>query len=308
MTTYIVIPVFFDTRSASGLLRGIADAWSAHSTGSEDALHITVVDNAAGRDATIGDLEGVLADHAWVEVIRTPYQSGHQHALLSGLESLRERITDRDVIVTMDGDGEDGPQDAFRLAQMCREGADLVLAERTKRHQGAGFRAGYMTYRAVYRVLTGLTMRTGNFAAMNRRTLLEVLANPLFRVSYSGSLPTIPGARTLPCEREPRIAGRSKMNTTALVAHGLLSLIPQAQRIAVRLFLLFAAALALAVGGTLAAIILRATSDIAAPGWATTIILGAAMVAGIAFLGFLCGLILLATLQVLRKPQSERFG
>ena len=310
MITYIVIPVYFDTESAAEVVRDLAVAWAAGGQ-ADDRIHITIIDNTAGRDSSIFDLNDSPAGQTTVEVIRTPYQSGHQHAILSGLASIEPYLGEGDVVVTMDGDGEDAPADALRLALRCsgdNGGPDLILAERSRRHQTTSFRTGYLIYRAVYRALTGLNMRTGNFAAMTRRTVQEVLANPLFRVSYSGSLPTIPGAARLPCARAPRIAGQSKMNTTGLIAHGLLTLIPQAPRIAARLFVLFFCALMLAVLGTATAIILRASTDITAPGWATTIVLGAALVAGIAFLGFLCGLILLATLQVLKTPLSEKFA
>ena len=305
LRTFVVIPVYFDAEAACVLLNELIAEWR-HDGASLGELSVVVVDNTARRDGAAPSLAKLSAEGVSIEVIHTSYQSGHQHAILYGLNAVAAQSRPGDVVVTMDGDGEDAPRDAVRMAHHLLDGdLSLVLASRGQRHSALPFRIGYAFYRATYRCLTGVSIRTGNFAAMTYPTLWEITANPVFVVSYSGALPTIPGASMLRCERDPRTAGESRMNRTSLIAHGLTALIPQAPRIASRMFVLFFMALFLAVVGVVSAALLRSLGDVVAPGWATTLVIGMGLVAAIAFLGFLAGLILLAILQVLRRPLPE---
>jgi hypothetical protein len=88
----------------------------------------------------------------------------------------------------------------------------------------------------MFRVLTGTTIRSGNFAAQRADSLAVTIQHPSFDLCYSSTLLALrrPTA-TVPCARGHRFAGSSRMNTYSLIAHGMRMLLPFSERIAVRM-------------------------------------------------------------------------
>ena len=66
---------------------------------------------------------------------------GHQRAIATGLCYAHDHLPAH-VVVVMDGDGEDAPQDVPRLLDQVRatDGRKIVFAERTKRSESVVFR------------------------------------------------------------------------------------------------------------------------------------------------------------------------
>ena len=151
-----------------------------------ESLHFVVIDDSAGTDDDVGRLAG-LAD---VEVMTPPFNLGHQGAIVYALRSITERVGDDDRIVTMDSDGEDQPADVPRL--LAALDADhhtvLALAQRTQRSESITFRAMYFVYRLVFRLLTGTTVRSGNFAAQKAPSLVSTIHHPSFDAKRSGQI------------------------------------------------------------------------------------------------------------------------
>ena len=75
-----------------------------------------VVDDSAGFDPDVESLRSL--DH--VHVVDVPFNVGHQRALVYGLRKLSLHISEETVIVTMDSDGEDKPDDLPRLLAALR--------------------------------------------------------------------------------------------------------------------------------------------------------------------------------------------
>jgi hypothetical protein len=65
----------------------------------------------------------------------------------------------------MDADGEDTPAGAIELVRsFCDEGGkNAIFAERSRRVESIVFRTFYRIYKSLHRVLTGLSVRVGNF-------------------------------------------------------------------------------------------------------------------------------------------------
>ena len=125
-------------------------------------VRFLVVDDSAGTDADVASLHG-FDD---VQVLTPPFNLGHQRAIVYGLRHLAPNLADDDVVITMDSDGEDQPADVPRLLAALREsGAALVLAERTKRSEPLLFRVLYVMFRVFFRLIAGITVLSGNFAA-----------------------------------------------------------------------------------------------------------------------------------------------
>lgn len=233
---WIVSPMLHDTES---LLRlRTATALACREAAIALPIRHLVIDDSAGTDTDVARL------HAFddVEVLTPPFNLGHQRAIVFGLRHLVPRLGSHDVVVTMDSDGEDQPADVPRLVQALDGGAPLALALRTKRSEPFRFRVMYLVFRLMFRVLTGTTVRSGNFAAQTADSLETTIDHPSFDLCYSSTLLALRRHTVaVPCARGHRFAGMSRMNSYALVAHGMRMLLPFSERIAVRMMVVAAA-------------------------------------------------------------------
>ena len=245
---WVVSPMLDDTESFVRLRTETTDACRAE--GLHVELRYVVIDDSAGTDPDIH----VLDDFDDVEVLRPPFNLGHQRAIVYGLRHIVAELEDGDVVVTMDSDGEDQPCDVPRLLRaLDADTIALALAQRTKRSEPLRFRVMYVVFRIMFRVLTGTTIRSGNFAAQRGDSLAVTIGHPSFDLCYSSTLLALrrPTA-TVPCARGHRFAGSSRMNTYSLIAHGVRMLLPFSERIAVRMMVVASVSAAVLVAFLLA--------------------------------------------------------
>jgi polyisoprenyl-phosphate glycosyltransferase len=230
-TCWIVSPLLRDTESFIRLHAETADECAK--AGFECPIRHLVVDDSAGTDEDVQR----LANLDGVEVLTPPFNLGHQRAIVYGLRYLAPWLDRDSLIVTMDSDGEDQPSDVPRLLSALGDRTvSLALAQRTRRSESLRFRTMYIVYRFVFRLLTGTTVRSGNFAVQRADSLAATIHHPNFDLCYSSTLlalsrPTV----AVPCARGERFAGQSRMNTYSLMAHGIRMLLPFSERIAVRM-------------------------------------------------------------------------
>ena len=254
---------------------------------SSDDVYFVVVDDTAGYDSDIDQLKG----YSDVRVITPPFNLGHQRALVFGLRLILPEVLESDLIVTMDSDGEDRPEDLARLAEplltMPNERGLLCIARRTQRSESLRFRILYVFFRAMFHTLTGTTVRSGNFAAYRGWLAKRMLTHPYFDLCYSSTLVSLDMKVTaVPCPRGKRYEGRSRMNMLRLFMHGVRMLMPFMDRIAVRALTVFSAMFALGITFSLVVAGFRVFTNTAIPGWATATILGLLILSFIALGNF----------------------
>ena len=133
----------------------------------------------------------------------------------------------------------------------------------------------YFFFRILFRTLTGITVRSGNFAAYRGWLAKRMLLHPSFDICYSSTLVSLDmPVVAVPCARGSRYAGRSRMNTLRLFMHGIRMLVPFTDRIASRALAAFAAIFGLGIVLSLVVVVIRLTTNSAIPGWATATLLG----------------------------------
>ena len=272
---WIVTPVLLDVEPFLRLRDHVRQVLSSDSALKTCSVSFAVLDDSAGRDTTIGHLRGLEE----VTLIEPPFQLGHQRGIVYALRTITPCIVGEDVVVTMDSDGEDRPEDLPRLLKSLSEGGveqQIVLAQRTGRRTSLKFKLLYACFLILFRLLTGMRVRTGNYAAYSGTVAKRLLTHPLFDLSYSATLVALGvPIRYVPCERGRRYGGETRMGYGKLVMHGLGMLMPFVDRIAVRALIVFAATLALAVALAIAVVAVKLFTDAAIPGWATYTLLGA---------------------------------
>ena len=101
------------------------------------------------------------------------------------------------------------------------------------------FKLLYLNFKALFFILTGLTIKTGNFACYRASSIKKIIGHPLFNLVYSSVFMSLKlNLSLVPCERGTRYFGSSKMNTVSLIAHGIRMLMPFLDKISIR-FLVF---------------------------------------------------------------------
>ncbi len=214
------------------------------------AVRFLVVDDSAGTDAEVASL------HRFddVQLLTAPFNLGHQRAIVYGLRHLAPTLADNDVVITMDADGEDQPADVPRLLAALDESGAAVLS--------------------------------GNFAAQRGDSLKATVHHQSFDLCYSSTLLALRRpTTTVPCSRGNRVAGKSRMNRSSLIAHGIRMLLPFSERIAARM-LVTAAATFVAVATLLVLTATNVVSGVAGSA-GFTLTLAAALTVVSSFIGFL---------------------
>jgi polyisoprenyl-phosphate glycosyltransferase len=260
---WLVSPVYFDVESYSRLRENVRVALA--DAGLE--IRFVAIDDTAGADPDMRRLES-LPDQI---VLTPPFPLGHQRALVFGLRRMSSIAEESDLVVTLDADGEDKPEDLTRLVAALRQPTasvrTVVVAARTRRRESPAFKVLYLLFKNLFQLLTGTVIRSGNYAAYRGWMTRNVLFHPHFDLAYSSSLLSLGlNVQRVPCERGSRYAGTSKMGYVKLIQHGLRMLMPFADRIATRGLIILASLLGLGLLGGAVLLGLRALG-FASPGW-----------------------------------------
>lgn len=284
---WIVCPSYKDVAAFTMLRERILDVVQTTVTLRDACLRFVVVDDSGGFDGEIAQLR-TLND---VRVVTPPFNIGHQRAIVCGLRTILPDVQTSDLVVTMDADGEDRPEDLPRLlAPLIDKPEDpktLCVARRTKREESVRFRVMYFFFRAMFRILTGTTVRSGNYAAYRGWLARRMLLHPYFDLCYSSSLVGLDiEVTSVPCPRGKRYAGRSRMNSIRLCMHGIRMLMPFTDRIAIRALMAFTVTFTISILLSLAVVATKVFTSAAVPGWATATLLGVLLLSFLALGNF----------------------
>ncbi|QWR78209.1 glycosyltransferase [Candidatus Magnetomonas plexicatena] len=270
----IVIPVFNDWDNVSLLLPLISSALSIE-VNDVGNCEVLLVDDASTiafkRDFRVEELAHIKA----IKILRLKRNMGHQRAIAIGLYYVRQNLTPKAVVI-MDGDGEDSPSDLPRLINTCAESSfsKIVFACRKKRSEGIVFRFFYLFYKLIFRFLTGVSIRIGNYSVIPGQLLGDVIALSDIWLHYaSGIMKSHIDKTEIAVDRAKRLSGESKMNFTALIMHGIRAISVYGGVVGVRL-LLFSLVVAVTCSVLiLVTIFIRFFTALAIPGWATNVVM-----------------------------------
>jgi polyisoprenyl-phosphate glycosyltransferase len=264
----VLIPIYNDW-AAAGLLLPRLDQVLGDAGLTADVLLID--------DGSTAGAPTHFPGHDWraldcIEVLSLRRNVGHQRAIAIALAFV-ERHRSPDAVVVMDGDGEDAPEDVPRLLACLdeHERSTVVFAERTRRSESVMFRLFYALYRWTHRLLTGIPVRVGNFSVipfrmLRRLVVVSELWNHYAAAVFKSRLPRT----TVPTQRTPRLAGKSRMNYVDLVMHGLSALSVHAELVGVRLLVVTAIVVSVIVSALLGTAGLRLFTPLTMPAWTAT--------------------------------------
>ena len=268
MQIIIVMPVYEDWESAGMLCRAIDECLAAFPQIRATVLLVDDGSSSPQPDNFPGQVPTTIES---ISVLRLRRNLGHQRAIAVALAHVQENIPG-DAALIMDADGEDRPEDIPRLVEAFRasDRPVTVFAERGRRVESFSFKLFYGVYRLLHRMLTGRTIRFGNFSLLPRRHIDSIVAYPELWNHYAAAVlkARIPYT-TVRTDRGKRLRGKSQMSFVSLVIHGLSALFAGYEVVSTRL-LVGTALLGVAFFFLLLAVLaVRLFTHLAIPGWAT---------------------------------------
>jgi len=211
----VAAPLFNEEQTLPELVRRVLDVLDSLPGGPHE---LVLVDDGSS-DRTRELMEGAARDDSRIVSISLSRNFGHQRALSAALDH-----ASGDVVVLLDGDLQDPPEEIPRFLGAYREGYDVVYARRERRKEPLWLRFCYWAY---YRLLAWMAQPTlpldaGDFSLMSARVVAEIRRAPE-RQRYLRGLRAWAGFRqiALPVERAGRHAGDSKYSLGRLVQLGL---------------------------------------------------------------------------------------
>ena len=198
----VVVPVHDEERSVALLHGELAAALEPL-----DEWEVVFVDDGS-TDGTFAALTRLHAAHDDVRVVRLRRNFGKAAALQAGFEE-----TAGDVVVTIDGDGQDDPAEIPRLLAKLDEGFDLVSGWKTRRRDPLTRRALSRIFNAVTGRLSGLRLHDLNCGLKAYRA--EVVRGLRIYGELHRFIPVLAHYRgfrvaELPVNHRPREHGRSR--------------------------------------------------------------------------------------------------
>jgi hypothetical protein len=255
------MPVYEDRPSATELIRNLASNCSI-------TPYIVAIEDGSLRNPL--DTSSISDAGLTGEILYLARNMGHQRAIATGISYVAMNF-DADVVVIMDSDGEDRPESIGALIEVLKgQDVDAVVARRRKRSEKLSFRVFYVVYRMIFQLLTGRTIRFGNFTALSPRAVRRLAAMQELWVHFAASL-MVSRLRigAVATDRGVRYAGNSQMNFVSLSLHGLRSIMVFAEDVLVRVGM-FCTVLAGAASALLLLTLLLKLIGFATPGWFST--------------------------------------
>lgn len=206
----LVVPFYNEAGNARPLLEA---TWPI--LGGLDAAFEAILVDDGSTDGTAAELAALAAVEPRARVLTLAPNRGQAAALLAGLQAARGEI-----ILTMDGDGQNDPADLPRvLAPVEKRAADLVCGIRTPRHDSGLRRAMSRLANTVRRryLGDGVSDAGCQLRAFRREIVAALLPSPLMQ-SFVPAMAAAAGFRVteLPVRHHPRTRGRSKYGLVRL--------------------------------------------------------------------------------------------
>ena len=234
MKTYkILIPIFNDWESLLSLLNNI------HTLKINNIAHIKVL---IVDDCSTEILNKKIEFDSFkdIEIIKNLKNIGHGKSIAYGINYISKK-NDFDYLIVMDGDGEDRPEEVKELILKSIDLPSLTItANRIKRSESAFFKLSYLLHKILTLVLTGYSIKFGNFMCIPKQDLNLIVSNKNLSVSFSGTIAKFIKNKTfIPSIRGVRYYGPTKMSFLKLIRHSLLIISTFRKEAALRLSLIF---------------------------------------------------------------------
>jgi undecaprenyl-phosphate 4-deoxy-4-formamido-L-arabinose transferase len=211
----VIVPIFNEEGSVDELYRRTVAVLDRDPRGFE----LIFIDDGS-TDGTFARLERLHAADDRVRAVRFKRNFGQHPAMHAGLARARG-----DILVTMDGDLQNAPEDIVRLVEAVEDGTDVASGRRRARHDSWGRTLPSRLINGMLRRFTGV--RIADFGcAFNayRRSVIEPMLGSIGRQKFTKALVLSGGASVVEVDvaHAPRSgSGSSRYSPLRLTRLGL---------------------------------------------------------------------------------------
>jgi len=263
--TILLIPVYNDWESLKILIANLAPLLKTSSTQYE----LLIADDGSLVKSSIPTISNTP-----IQILKLHRNVGHQKAIAIGLAYIHHHMPCNNILI-MDGDGEDRPEDAAALLTASIQHPDkIIFAHRSSRTEPFLFRVFYSFYKFLFRFLTGKKIAYGNFmllpaVVLNTLVYHNEIWNHLSAAIIKAGFPFL----SIQTTRGKRYTGSSNMSFTDLLLHGFGAISVFIEQMASRLLLISVTLMTISFVAICIILGIRWFTDLAIPGWASTIML-----------------------------------
>ncbi len=229
----IMMPIYNDWISVNLLCNKIDEICAKTS----HPLHILLINDGSTEKKLDGLSSNNFKNIKSISILNLRRNLGHQRAIAIGLCYIEDNLEAQSIVI-MDGDGEDSATDIPLLISSCihNNNEKIIFAERSKRSENVTFKIFYSLYKSLHLILTGQKVRVGNFSIIPKKQVTRIvivsdLWNHYAASVFKARLPI----DTIHTIRARRLDGKSQMNFTSLIIHGLSAMSVYGDKIGVRL-------------------------------------------------------------------------
>tara|TARA_B100000941_G_scaffold40135_1_gene24198 strand:+ start:396 stop:1265 length:870 start_codon:yes stop_codon:yes gene_type:complete len=216
MKIKILIPIYNDWQSVDKLINKIDNL--VKEINHEFSIFIINDGSSENKPHGFGFSENLHS----IKVLNVKNNIGHARCIATGLKYIFQN-EEFDYVIPMDGDGEDRPQEIKIFIDNLNYNPDTpIVGERVKRSEGPIFKLSYIIHKLITFVLTGKSIKFGNYTFLPKKTVEKLVNDKSTWSSFSGALSKLENnLATIPSERGERYFGPSKMNFLSLIKHSL---------------------------------------------------------------------------------------
>ncbi len=166
----IVSPVY----GCHGCLEDLVDRVANALAPRHQSFEMILVDDAS-PDSAWSRINELVASRPWLRGIRLSRNFGQHYAIAAGIEHAKG-----DVVVVMDCDLQDVPEEIPNLVNALGDGVEVAFAQRVSRHDTSLKRLGSWIFFRLLSWLTGVPQdhTTANFGAYSRKVIDLINAMP----------------------------------------------------------------------------------------------------------------------------------
>ena len=226
----ILMPFLEDRKSLNQLLKNLCIHLPT--------FHLVVVDDGSLVDSVDTDfLKNYLNN--WTHIV-LKRNTGAQRALAVGLNYIHHNFQFKQLLI-MDSDGEDSSESAAKLLKFhsnLSPNQHICVATRQSREDSLMFKILYFLYKSFFWLCTGKRMNFGHLSVLTKEAVSRIINYPQLWIHIGSTylLSRIP-MTSLPLSRDKRYFGKSKINLTLLLNHGLRSVVAQSELVIPRIFM-----------------------------------------------------------------------